>query len=185
MPKLFGGLLCIMLFMMWGGASSAAPDSTNNEEAECLSTFLKSSNEVMVSSLGLEVYYKPIPSSRIQVSTIRTGNSSKEIRKFLSGFARLSVKNPVKINTTTLSPGNYMLGLQEDKFGTGKWHCIIWEPKTSALVTKTEMLIESLTPTNCTRVMTMELDRKPGSNRLKIKMKWGDLSLTMRDVLEL
>jgi hypothetical protein len=185
MPKIFNGLLCVILILTLGRSSGAAPDSAVNEETESLSTFLKCSNEVMVSSKGLEIYYKQIPAAKIQISALKVGAPSTEIRKFLSSFARLTIKNPIKTTNTTLQPGNYLLGLQEDKQGSGRWHFSVIEPNSGRSIMKMDPIFESLTPTLSARVMTMELDRRPGSNLLKIKMKWGDLSISTRDAIEL
>jgi hypothetical protein len=185
MPKIVSGLLCIILIVMLGGSSGAAPNSADNEESECLKTFLKCSNEVMISSRGLEIHYKQIPASKIQISALKAGTPSNEIRKFLSSFARITIKNPIKTSSTVLQPGNYLLGLQEEKMGSGHWFFAVVEPNSGKQLTKLDPIFESLTPTLCARVMTMELDRRPGSNLLKIKMKWGDFSVSTRDALEL
>lgn len=185
MPKIFNGLLCMLLIIALGKPSGAAPDSAVNEETECLNTFLKCSNEVMVSSKGLEIYYKQIPAAKIQISALKAGAPSIEIRKFLSNFARLTIKNPIKTTTTTLQPGNYLFGLQEDRQGSGRWFFSVIEPASGRAVIKMDPIFESLTPTLRARVMTMELDRRPGSNFLRIKMKWGDLSISTRDAIEL
>jgi hypothetical protein len=184
MPKIICGLLGVFVMLMLGGPTGANPDSGANEEADCIKTFLKCSNEVMVSSLGLEIHYKPIPASKIHIAALKAGTPSQEIRKFLTNFARLTLKTPIKSNNTLLQPGEYLLGLQEDRKG-GRWFFTVIEPLTGKTLTRLDPVFESLTPALTARVMTMELDRRPGSKQLKIKMKWGDLLITTRESLEL
>jgi hypothetical protein len=185
MPKICWGLLLVLLLIAWGGSSGAAPDSGANEESEALKTFLKCSNNVMVASLGLEIHYKQIPATKIQLASLRTGTTSTEIRNFLSSFARISLTNPLKTGSTTLQPGSYMLGLQEEKIGSGRWFFTIYEPGGGRQLLRLDPVFDTLSPTSCARVMTMDIDRRPGSNRFKIRMKWGDLSITTRDTLEI
>jgi hypothetical protein len=185
MSKISCGLLFAVLLLAMGGSSGAAPDSAANEESETLKTFLKCSNNVMVASLGLEIHYKQIPATKIQISSLRNGNPSTEIRNYLSSFARITITNPMKINQTVVQPGNYMFGLQEEKLGSGRWFFTIQEAVSNRPMLRLDPVFDTLTPTACARVMTMEIDRRPGSNRFKIKMKWGDLSITTRDLLEI
>ncbi|MEW6730383.1 MAG: hypothetical protein AB1489_03490 [Acidobacteriota bacterium] len=185
MLKIISGLLCAVLLMALGRSSGAAPITAADEEGDALQTFLRCSNDVMVASLGLEIHYKQIPASRIQVASLRNGTSSTEIRKFLARFARLNIANPIKTSNTTLPPGQYVLGLYEEKTGSGRWFFALQESSTGRQLTRLDPVMDTLTPALCARVMTMEIDRKPGSNRFKIKMKWGDLSLTTRETLEI
>jgi hypothetical protein len=185
MTKISSGLLFAILILAMGGSSGAAPDSAANEESETLKTFLKCSNNVMVASLGLEIHYKQIPATKIQISSLLNGKPSKDIRNYLSSFARITITNPMKINQTVIQPGNYMFGLQEDKLGSGRWFFTIQEPVSSKPLLRLDPVFDKLNPTACARVMTMEIDRRPGSNRFKIKMKWGDLSITTKDLIEI
>jgi hypothetical protein len=185
MPKISSGLLCALILMALGGSSGAAPDSAANEETKALKTFLKCSNNVMIASLGLEIHYKQIPATKIQITALRTGTPSTEIRNFLSSFARITLTNPLKTGSTTLQPGSYMFGLQEEKIGSGRWFFTVLEPASERLLLRLDPVINTLSPTMCAHVMTMEIDRKPGSNRFKIKMRWGDLSITTREALEI
>jgi hypothetical protein len=185
MPKICKGLLFALVLMALGGSSGAAPDSAANEESESLKTFLKCSNNVMVASLGLEIHYKQIPATKIQISALRTGTPSTEIRNYLSSFARITLTNPLKTGSVTLQPGNYMFGLQEEKVGSGHWFFAVFEPASGRQLLRLDPVFDTLSPTMCARVMTMDIERRPGSNRFKIKMKWGDLSVTTRDTLEI
>lgn len=183
MLKTLSGLLCVLLLISLSKNNYAAFDSPNQESA-LWNRFISNSNDVMISSRGLEIHYKQIPTSKIDTSALKQGNPNNELRKYLASFALISVKNPVKINTTNLLPGNYVLGLQEEKSGSGKWFFSINEA-TGKSLSRIEPVFEALSPAMCTHVMTLELDRKAGSNLLKIKIKMSDLSITTKDAFEL
>jgi hypothetical protein len=186
MPKIIAGLLCGFLISTLGGSSGAAPNEPAAvEESGYIKRFLNCSNDVMVASLGLEIRYKQIPANRLQIASIKTGAPSSEIRNYLTSFARLTITNPLKTNNTVLPPGNYNFGLQEDRTGSGNWFFYVIDPSTGRQFARLDPVFDTLNPAMCVRVMTMEIDRKPGTKSLKIKMKWGDLSVTTRDVLEL
>lgn len=185
MPKIIYGLLCAVLLLAPGNARGAVPDKTANEEAESLKTFLKCSNDVMVSSRGLEIHYKQIPASKIQIDSLRTGTASTAIRKYLASFARIVVANPIKTNSTTIQPGSYHLGLLEERPGSGRWFFAVIDITSGKSLLRLDPVFTTLSPEACARVMTLELDRRPGSNRLKFILKWGDLSVTTREMLEL
>ena len=185
MTKISSVLLCAILLLALGRSSGAAPDSAANEESEALKTFLKCSNNVMVASLGLEIHYKQIPATKIQIASLRTGTPSTEIRNFLSKFAQITLTNPLKTGTAVLQPGSYTLGLHEDKVGSGRWFFTVSELASGRQLLRFDPIFDTLRPTNCARVMTMEIDRRPGSNRFKIRMRWGDMSITTREALEI
>jgi hypothetical protein len=185
MIKISRAVLCAIVLAALSGSSGAVPDSGGNEESQALKTFLKCSNNVMVASLGLEIHYKQIPATQIQISSLRTGTPSTNIRNYLSSFARITLSNKLKSGSTVLQPGNYMLGLQEEKPGNGRWFFAILEPGSGRQLVKLDPVFDTLAPNLCARVMTMEIDRRPGSNRFKIKMKWGDLSITTKEMLEI
>lgn len=183
MIKILSGLLCILLILTLSKPNNAAPDS-NDQESKLWNRFLTCSNEVMISSRGLEIYYKQIPTSKINTSELKSGTPSNEVRKYLANFARIIVKNPVKTNSVTLLPGNYSLGLKEEKIGTGKWLFSLTEA-SGKVITHMEPVFEALSPAMSTHVVTLELDRKAGSNLLKIRVKLSDLSISTKDALEL
>ncbi|KAF0247191.1 MAG: hypothetical protein FD167_3409 [bacterium] len=183
MIRTISGLLCVLLLIAISKTNYAAPNLPSQESA-LWNRFLSNSNDVMISSRGLEIHYKQIPTSKIDTSALKLGNPNSETRKYLANFAHIVVKNPIKTNTTTLLPGNYNLGLQEERLGSGKWFFAITEVNGRSL-SRIEPVFESLAPAMCAHVMTLELDRKPGSNLLKIKMKLSDLSITTKDALEL
>lgn len=183
MIKILSGLLCILLILTLSKSNNAAPDSSD-QESKLWKHFLTYSNEVMVSSRGLEIYYKQIPTSKINTSELKSGKPSNEVRKYLANFARIVVKQPVKTNSVTLFPGNYSLGLEEEKLGTGRWLFFLTE-SNGKLVTRMEPVFEALPPAMSTHVITLELDRKAGSNLLKIRVKLSDLSISTKDALEL
>ena len=185
MLKTRTGLLCAVMIAVMGGSIEAVPDSSGNGESEALQTFLRCSNNVMVTSLGLEIHYKQVPATNIQTSSLRSGTASKEIRKFLAGFARISFTNPLKVGNSILHPGDYTLGLLEEKTGSGKWFFNVLEPETGHTLLRLEPVFDTLGPTTCARVMTMEIDRRAGSNKFKIKMRWGDLCITTKETLEI
>jgi hypothetical protein len=183
MIRTLSSVLCVLLLITISKTNYAASDSPNQESA-LWNRFLSNSNDVMISSRSLEIYYKQIPTSKIDTSSLKSGNPNNELRKYLANFARITVKSPIKTTSTTLSPGNYNLGFQEEKTGSGKWFFSISETNGKS-VSRIEPVFEALSPAMCTHVMTLELDRKPGSNLLKIKMKLSDLSITTKDALEL
>lgn len=185
MLKISSGLLCALMIGAMSSSSGAVPDSAANEDSETLQTFLKCSNNVMVTSLGLEIHYKQIPAAQIKTSSLREGTASKEIRKYLASFARINVANPLKIGNSTLHPGNYVLGLLEERIGSGRWHFNISEPQTGRAVMRLDPVFDKLGPASCARLMTMEIDRRPGSNKFKLKMRWGDLCVTTKETLEI
>ena len=183
MIRILSGTLCVLLILIISQTNIAALDLPD-QDTKLWNRFLNTSNDVMISSLSLEVHYKQIPTSKINTSNLKSGNTPREVRKYLESFARVIVKNPVKTTSLTLSPGTYNLGLQEEKSGTGKWLFTISETNGKA-ITSMEPVFETLSPAMCTHVVTLELERKPGSNLLKIRVKLSDLSITTRDFIEL
>jgi hypothetical protein len=139
----------------------------------------------MVASRGLELHYKQIPASKVHINALKAGIASNEIRKYLSSFARIIITSPIKTNNAVLAPGSYVLGLQEEKEGTGRWFFAVNDQASGKQLARLDPIFDTLAPAMCARVMTMELERRPGSNLLRITMKWGNLSISTKDALEL
>lgn len=182
MSKIIAVLLCMICLLTLSKTIVALPQAPNLDEH--VNELLKCSNEAMVVSRSVEIHYNQVPASKISTASLKNGTPSNEVRRFLSKVAKITIKTPVKAANLTIQPGNYLLGLQEEKHGTGKWFISLADNEGRE-ITRFEPIMESLTPAICTRVMTIELERRPGSNLLKIKIKCGDLSISMKDTLEL
>ncbi|MBL8151271.1 MAG: hypothetical protein JNN15_15215 [Blastocatellia bacterium] len=185
MNKIIIGLLCTAFLLMLSGSSRALPISGTDEETENFKNFLKCSNNVMLASSGLEIHYKQLPASKIPAEALKSGTTKKDIRKYLSSFALISFRNPVKIANTTLQAGEYLFGLEESKEGTGKWFFSIYESSSRKYIMRLEPIFDTLTPANTAHVITMEINRRPGSNRFKIEVKLGSLSIATREAFEI
>ena len=100
MIKTLSGTLCVLLILIISQTNIAAVDLPD-QDTKLWNKFLNTSNDVMISSLSLEVHYKQIPTSKINTSNLKSGNTTREVRKYLENFARVIVKNPIKTTSLT------------------------------------------------------------------------------------